>query len=196
MSTIFKRLIKEDYYNNWFTDIARELLTNNVLVISGNDYQIIEIEFYYHSKEHPDIYCHKSKEQLTNGGWYFHRIKSASKRFTLKGLDITFGNNRNYGGILIRAIKNLKTNSFIEGPSKTVDMILDENKRDNVLDMIGKDDYIDVFSYDKLYIKQMFNRNVKLFRSPRVGLKEKMSLFKDILYRYHANKSLATKGIN
>src|SRR5688572_15003902 len=90
----------------WFSVIGKELMCKWDVLIGEDRYALAEIEFYLHREDHPDPYVHKTKLQLdTAVDWYFHREKSASKRFTLKGIDLTFGiPGKEYGGILIRAL--------------------------------------------------------------------------------------------
>lgn len=43
---------------------------------------------------------------------------------TYKGMDLTFGGEKHYGGMLIRAIMNLTTKEYIEGPCNSVSVLL------------------------------------------------------------------------
>ena len=69
--------------------------------------------------------------QKTVGKWYLHRLSAKNnlsfKFGTLKGMDLSFGSEKFFGGILIRSIKNIKTGEYIEGPCLTVNKLL-ENK--------------------------------------------------------------------
>jgi hypothetical protein len=79
-----------------FQRIANDLLNNWVLKVENALYRITEIEFYYKDEagNHDDSYIHGHELQKQKGKWYFHG----------SGIDITFGNSKAYGGILIRAI--------------------------------------------------------------------------------------------
>ena len=77
-----------------FDKIAEDLFNNYQLHVNNSIYRLVDIEFYYFSKNHPDIYAHKHKAQKESDHWYFHG----------SGIDITFGDGNNHGGILIRAI--------------------------------------------------------------------------------------------
>lgn len=91
---------------NNFDTMANLLLNKSILVINNTEWRISEIEFYYHSNIHPDNYTHKDENQKRNGEWYFHRQNGKSyKGGTYKGLDISCGNENNYGGILLRSIE-------------------------------------------------------------------------------------------
>lgn len=106
----------EDYQSD-FDRIARVLLNKVELVTKENVYRIREIEFYYYSPNHNDFYCHKHERQRTCNRLYFHRFKSPASydKLKFKGLDITNGNDNSYGGILIRAIENTKSNEILTG---------------------------------------------------------------------------------
>lgn len=90
--------------------IAERILRDAKLQINNSFYRLIDIEFYYYAEGvHEDVYAHQHVAQLDTGQWYFHG----------SGIDITFGNGKNFGGILIRAIAKispdaLKSEYFIE----------------------------------------------------------------------------------
>ncbi|CAJ0903158.1 11034_t:CDS:2, partial [Entrophospora sp. SA101] len=124
-----------------FKKIAEYLINDVILYLPKNKkYQIIELEFYFNTLEnnsndnallHCDPYSHQHEHQKTSGEWYFHRVgKFGYRGGTRKGIDITFGNENAYGGILIRSIKRIidneddDENELIEGPSLIVDEIL------------------------------------------------------------------------
>ena len=88
--TINKDKIEEDFHR-----IANDLLNYWVLKVEDSLYRITEIEFYYNcGKLHNDTYIHGHELQKQKGKWYFHG----------SGIDLTFGNDDAFGGILIRAI--------------------------------------------------------------------------------------------
>ena len=93
-----------------FNYIAEKLFKDYQLRVNSSYYRLLDIEFYYHANDvHEDVYAHKHPTQLERGKWYFHA----------SGIDITFGNGKNHGGILIRAIakisnKGNKDKHFIE----------------------------------------------------------------------------------
>lgn len=81
-----------------FTKIAEMLFNDYQLQVNDNFYRLIDIEFYYHSLSvHEDVYTHGEDVQSQKGKWYFHN----------SGIDITIGNGKDHGGILIRAIAKL-----------------------------------------------------------------------------------------
>jgi hypothetical protein len=58
---------------NKFSDIANNLINSYHLVTKNDNYQIIEIEFYYYSKDHNDPFVHKDVEQKCPKKFYFHK---------------------------------------------------------------------------------------------------------------------------
>lgn len=98
--------IKTTDYQTEFIRIAGELMNGWFLIAGSSRYQIAEVEFYLKSAVHQDDYSHGHEIQKENSKWYFHP----------SGVDITFGNGINYGGILIRAIINFDTKKYTYGP--------------------------------------------------------------------------------
>lgn len=81
--------------NQSIDTIAEKLFKDFKLQVNQSFYRLIDIEFYYYAEGvHEDIYAHQHQAQLESGKWYFHA----------SGIDITFGNGKNFGGILIRAL--------------------------------------------------------------------------------------------
>ena len=106
--------INEENINESFKRIAYDLMNKWLLKIGSKLYRITEIEFYLKSESHDDIYTHGHPLQKEKGRWYFHG----------SGLDITFGTNDFYGGILIRAICDINDNKkYIYGPLNCVSEI-------------------------------------------------------------------------
>lgn len=91
-----------------FNRIATELMNEYVLKVEDTNYRITEIEFYYKDDHHihNDTYIHEHSLQKTQGKWYFHG----------SGIDLTFGTEEAFGGILLRAIYNLNSGKYIYGP--------------------------------------------------------------------------------
>lgn len=102
--------INEDKIEESFDRIANELMNNWLLKIESKIFRIAEIEFYYKSESHNDPYTHGHVLQNEKEKWYFHG----------SGIDITFGTNETYGGILIRAIYNIIDDNYIYGPLNCV----------------------------------------------------------------------------
>ena len=93
-----------------FLNIASHLFNDFKIQVNNHFYRLLDIEFYYFSEgKFDDPYSHRNDLQKETGKWYFHE----------SGLDITFGADGNYGGILIRGIGKVsvegkRENGFIE----------------------------------------------------------------------------------
>lgn len=100
--------INEDKIDDDFQRIANDLLNNCVLKAENALYRIAEIEFYYRDDagKHNDSYIHGHQLQRQKGKWYFHG----------SGIDITFGDEKSFGGILIRAMVNIQSSEYFYGP--------------------------------------------------------------------------------
>lgn len=106
-----------------FHRIAAELIFRSILSAGGRLVALREIEFYLHSPAHPDPFVHRHPLQRLPARWYFHRVGSGYRGGTFKGLDLTFGSRRAFGGILIRALQ-LANGETIRGPCRVVDRVL------------------------------------------------------------------------
>ena len=100
----------EGDYNRFFANTATLLMNKFVIRTSRGDYRITEIEFYlFDFDSHRDILTYP--RIMDAGRWFFHD----------SGVDLTFTSNHNrFGGILIRGIKNTKTDAEIKGPLNCV----------------------------------------------------------------------------
>ncbi len=156
-----------------FNKIAKLILNFTELKTKKSAFLIREIEFYYHSPNHTDFYCHKNERQLTNSRLYFHRFKDPETYLKLrrKGIDITFGGNKkNYGGILIRAIENIETKEIYTGIGKITNLIIDEIGGIPVIQELYKSDK-NVFQPNSvLYLEQSADNNLKIFKKNRQGI--------------------------
>lgn len=99
------------------------------------EYRFCEVEFYLHDSKdiHNDTFTHPNPNQRNNAKWYFLRSSNTNlysfKSGTYKGLNISFGlkaPTEHYDGthiwatMLIRALINIKTGAYIEGPCNCV----------------------------------------------------------------------------
>lgn len=80
-----------------FDRIADQFRKKIALKINQSYYRLVDFEFYAHSNSFQDPYTHKHELQLENSKFYLHG----------SGVDITFGDTKNFGGILIRGIIKL-----------------------------------------------------------------------------------------
>ncbi|MGJ3236296.1 hypothetical protein [Marivirga sp.] len=131
-----------------FERIANLFLNQSILRVNEKTYRICSVEFYYQNEMNNDKAAHKHKRQLTIGEWYFHG----------SGLDITFGKENEYGGILIQAIQQLHLpNQFIAGPLNVITHIFENFGSINL---------------SNLYFGLEFYKHHKeeIISAPRVGL--------------------------
>ncbi|MCI0461737.1 MAG: hypothetical protein L0Z62_32710 [Gemmataceae bacterium] len=108
----------------WFTRIADRLLNGCRLLIGKEAHRFVEVEFYYFGEGHPDPFTHREELQLECGRWYFHRTRGEYRGGSFKGVDLTFGDGKAFGGVLIRGIES-GNGTLIDGPSLWVDHLLD-----------------------------------------------------------------------
>ena len=109
-----------------FQTIAEELMCNYVIQKGIQQYRIVEIEFYFYSRDHQDVitYPRDTKE----GRWFFHP-SGVDLTFTSNGIEYLkdgkykISDNAYFGGILIRGLYKLydKDRKYIFGPQKCVD---------------------------------------------------------------------------
>lgn len=111
-----------------FDQIADTLLNRTIMRVNGKPYRLVEIEFYACGETHPDPFTHCDEMQLETARWYFHRTGGEYRGGSFKGMDITFGPEGYYGGILIRSIEAItapgEEEVFISGPSLCVDHVI------------------------------------------------------------------------
>jgi len=175
-----------------FVEISEILMNQSVLMVKGNSFRLCEIEFYYKNASHNDQYVHSIQDQQTFEGFYFHKYKNGSyKSGTYKGLDITFGNieTGTYFGILIRSMLDLNTGTFIEGPCRCVNRILELFKEPDVKNMMLHNKFVGQLNlYDEsqeLYLQETnkFDKQ-EIYIGPRVGLSDKYLEYLNKDYRH------------
>jgi hypothetical protein len=156
-----------------FVELINILMNEYILIINNVSHQLLEVELYYTSQQHPDPYTHLNPDQTTSGYFHFHKAgnqpQSKYKGGSYKGLDISVGYNDNinktYGGILIRSIQNLESKEIIVGPCKSVDYILQQCKVNSIEELTQ----LSVFP---LSIDRKVNNllNILPLRCTRIGL--------------------------
>lgn len=80
-----------------FNRIADKISKDINLNINNAHYRLVDFEFYTYSAALPDPHTYKNKLQLQNSKLYLHS----------SGVDVTFGDGINHGGILLRSIVKL-----------------------------------------------------------------------------------------
>jgi hypothetical protein len=100
-----------------FDKIADKLSRDIQLKVNEAYYRIVDFEFYTYSETIPDPHTYKHDLQLAPNKLYLHG----------SGIDITFGDGKNHGGILLRSVVKLydgadKSTGFMkkqfDGPQK------------------------------------------------------------------------------
>lgn len=170
----------------WFQDIAELLLNRTILVINERPYRLREIEFYYKNNQHPDSFTHGHEVQLSCRRWYLHRMGKGYKNGSFKGLDLTFGDSKSYGGILIRSLEGPEA-QFVHGSSLCVDHILEKTGLDSVVQLdeqIGRGFADDASNPVKL-VQRTDLKTEKIWQSSRVGLSLKKAQTQNDMARYY-----------
>ena len=102
--------------------IAKELFTNYHIEKLGEEYIFTELEFYYCSKNHPDLITYP--RDMEEGRWFFHQsgidltFRSSYSRYNDSNGVVDMDKDFSFGGILIRGIKNVRTLETFDGPYK------------------------------------------------------------------------------
>ncbi|MBL1321966.1 MAG: DNA-3-methyladenine glycosylase [Methylophaga sp.] len=198
MNTL-KNLLNQKVIDNpdqWFESVCNLLFYRTIFHIKDQRYKITEAELYLNSKEHPDVFTHGSADQEKVGLFYFHKHKLGKSYKELRnGVDITFGNENRFGGILLRGMQNIgkeKESDYIDGPALLSQRIMGifKEKGNKVSDVVPKLD-INIFNAQDLWLEEISGQDQDIYKAPRVGL----ALSKDVdsqlayvakLYRYLA----------
>lgn len=157
--------------------IANQLFFHHVLYSNGQTHRISIIEFYLDN----DPFSHRHEQQQENSTWYVHKVKSkqqCSPHFmapTRLGLDITTGNGKKKGGILLRGI-DTKDGQHRTGPATILNHVLVQDNQsilENASLLIKKLRLIDgqnIFSCKQLCLKPSKPLTGKIYRGERIGL--------------------------
>ena len=102
-----------DEIREYFGETAELLMNNFVISARGVEYEIVEIEFYLFTPDHPDVITYP--RQCAAGQWFFHQ----------SGVDLTFATtDKQFGGILIRGLRETKgERKQVFGPQNCVDLL-------------------------------------------------------------------------
>lgn len=185
--------IKRDHYDlimERFVEKAKCYLLGTTLVSGNVEYNIVEVEFYECSEEHPDTFTHCHPQQQTSNEWYFHRgSKKSDSKYrggTFKGVDITFSPNKDaFCGMIIRSLQNISTGETIEGPCRCVNKILEDTKSSSIDELVTKID-LNVETKDDLYVKKKdITLKKHILCGPRIGLRAKTEDQKEYVDRHY-----------
>lgn len=178
-------------YHEIFDYLANILLNKVILKVHNTSIRITEIEFYLHdSTNHPDPFVHCHNDQKTYLSFYFHKFGDSFKSGTFKGVDITFGDNDVYAGILLRSIYDTINDVNIEGSCNVVNYILKLSNLDSIGKLIenqplNSSSLLSVQKIDESQRIYCLNEEISLFhifQGPRVGLTYKNDIDENLKY--------------
>lgn len=161
--------------DKWFLEVSKMLFFNYQVNINGGRYKIIEIELYYKSDSHKDVFVHGDIEQKKCATWYLHKKGEGFKEGNFVGVDITFGNQSRYGGILIRGLQNLNSKEIIDGSglvAKEFQKCFDVNSAKELNEVISRD----ILNNNDVVVEKTSFSEEHIYMVPRKGL----SLKKDV----------------
>lgn len=144
------------------------------LYIGDTEYIIVETELY--ATEDP--YTHRDPQQQRKETFYFHRMHGKGfKEGTFRGLDITFGDGKEFCAYLIRSIKNKETREVTEGPCLVVNTILRHFGAPSVKEFhvqyTGRNPDLSINNNESGLYCTLTDAPVPHSASPRVGLRFK-----------------------
>ena len=121
--------VAEDKIKDKFTEIAENLFNNFIIKTSYGDFRFEDIEFYFHSKKHPDYIAHPRKSEPLI--WYINdfggidiNFKSEAKKETPNDpwSKYCWDEESYYGGILIRQLKRISDEFILDSPLKVAEL--------------------------------------------------------------------------
>jgi hypothetical protein len=104
--------------------------------------------------------------------WYHHRTGNTYRSATFKGLDLTFGDEHTYAGMLIRGIETMDSpRTLLDGPCVCVDHLLSLVGHPSVASFVASyDGDVNEKPGSPSYLRLSEAHDRSLFRSARVGL--------------------------
>lgn len=145
-----------------FSKLAEYLFTQCALWVSGQYFNLQEIEFYYYGKTEPnqDNFCIHRKQ--------YKGEVAAPFCFHQWGMDLMAGNKETKVGVLIRGIKAMQGTALAYGPSKLFAHILPQQEQyvqskhgKQLKEMVNKGEI-------KLIAKKKEQGNICLLQGPRI----------------------------
>ena len=146
-----------------FSKLAEYLFTQCALWVSGQYFNLQEIEFYYYGQTPPnqDDFCIHKGEQ-------YEGEESAPFCFHQWGMDLMAGNKETKVGVLIRGIKAMQGTALAYGTSKLFAHILPQQEQyvqskhgKQLKEMVNKGEI-------KLIAKKKEQGNICLLQGPRI----------------------------
>lgn len=144
-----------------FSKLAEYLFTQCALWVSGQYFNLQEIEFYYYGQTDQDAFCIHQGEQ-------YKGEVAAPFCFHQWGMDLMAGNKETKVGVLIRGIKAMQGTALAYGPSKLFAHILPQQEQyvqskhgKQLKEMVHKGEI-------KLIAKKKEQGNICLLQGPRI----------------------------
>ena len=119
----------EEGFEKRFEKIAKNLFNNFIIKTSYGDFRFEDIEFYFHSKKHPDYIAHPRKSEPLI--WYINdfggidiNFKSEAKKQNPNDpwSKYCWDEESYYGGILIRQLKRISDEFILDSPLKVAEL--------------------------------------------------------------------------
>ena len=119
----------EEGFEDRFNKIAKNLFNNFIIKTSYGDFRFEDIEFYFHSKKHPDYIAHPRKSEPLI--WYINdfggidiNFKSEAKKQNPNNpwSKYCWDEESYYGGILIRQLKRISDEFILDSPLKVAEL--------------------------------------------------------------------------
>jgi hypothetical protein len=152
--------------------VAELALRRTTWMIAGKPHRFTEVELYVTNAAHDDPFTHGDPMQREFARWYHHRTGCEFRGGTYKGLDLTFGRERTFAGMLIRGVESLDDRARRwDGPCVCVDHLLSLTGHASVSSLVAAyDGDVDERpgAVSALRVGEPSDR--PLFRSARVGL--------------------------
>ena len=121
--------LTEEELETRFKEIAENLFNNFIIKTSYGDFRFEEIEFYFHSKNHPDYIAHPRKSEPLI--WYINDFGGIDINFKSEAQKQTpndpwskycWDEESYYGGILIRQLKRISDGWKLGSPLKVAEL--------------------------------------------------------------------------
>ncbi len=119
----------EEGFEKRFEKIAKNLFNNFIIKTSYGDFRFEDIEFYFHSKKHPDYIAHPRKSEPLI--WYINDFGGIDINFKSEAQKQTpndpwskycWDEESYYGGILIRQLKRISDEFILDSPLKVAEL--------------------------------------------------------------------------
>lgn len=171
-----------------FSKLAEYLFTQCALWVSGQYFNLQEIEFYYYGQTDQDDFCIHQGEQ-------YKGEVAAPFCFHQWGMDLMAGNKETKVGVLIRGIKAMQGTALAYGPSKLFTCILPQQEQyvqskhgKQLKEMVHKGEI-------KLIAKKKEQGNICLLQGPRILMGQGSEPGKFAPLRYAVDLEGKNKGL-